>query len=137
MKKLLLIAVCCLILCGCSNKDTTRYSTFCSSSSNELINQGSILRTTIYHDKTSYTSYLEDNSYLFNTIDEAINVEKELIDDCNNTKNEYVDCIVKRNEDWIYVTTSVKCNNDLDCSYEKLVNNYKEKNMECIQDTLK
>ena len=132
--KNLLIMICfiCLFLCGCDNHETKiKYETFCQNEAEDFLKNGNMLRTTIFHDKVNVDSYIDNNSYLLDSISEAIDLYNYLNEECNNSKTEYIDCSVERDDSWVFVEITKKCHNEFNCSYEDLIKNIEDKGMEC------
>lgn len=76
MKKLLLIAVCCLMLCGCDNNNNENTITICTKYY-KYVNEGSIEAYNATGDEI--TSYSLGFTYIFNTQDEANRKRDELL----------------------------------------------------------
>ena len=135
MKKIIFLASCCLFLIGCNkNEEDNVFVTKCSNSAKHMFETSSRLSATITHDKTNYITTKDNNLYMFSTLTKAIKAEEELNSDCAKYKNEYVDCKVERNDKSVSIVLNIKCNDTLDCSYNKLIQHYEEQGMTCEEE---
>lgn len=138
MKNIFIIAICCLCLCGCENKDKlTIYETKCETPAKQMLEEGKWLKSTIIHNKVDFTSYSEYNTYFLDSISEAIDANDYLNEECDKNKGDFLDCSVERTDSYVSVKIDTKCNDNINCSYENAIKYFEEQGMECNEDIKK
>lgn len=107
MKKILLIAICCIYLCGCG-KEENLLKTTCTSTWNQNNHQNYIIWT-FKHDGTTIKEKSWEYLYEYDTLDEALKDEKLMKQEC---QNQNYTCSITRNNKTIKNFMSYKCESD-------------------------
>lgn len=135
MKKLLLIAVCCLILCGCK-KENHSLKTICTN--DEMLNNSRMnyYAWTLIHSTNTISEKSWIHSYEYETLSEAIKEEERAKENCKNT--DYY-CNVSRNDKIITYYISYNCgkvsiSNIDECNYYNEIKSLEENGFKCKED---
>lgn len=136
MKKLLFIAVCCLMLCGCENKTNSNLETTCTSNAELSDGRMNYYTWTFYHDNNTINKKSWMRSYEYKNLSEAIKEEERAKENCENT--DYY-CNVSRNNNIITYYISYNCgkasiSNTDECNYYNEIKSLENNGFKCKED---